>query len=233
MMSDVSIITSQQKAVKGDGEKELSIMKKDTEQLLEEELVSRKRMRKMVAAAMMLAIVFVSNYLRITMPLAVGGVTAFTLANIACALSGLLLGPWWGFLAAGLASFLYDLTNPNYVSEAPITLVTKGMYGLVAGLVFYFVFVRLLNKERDSYPAMVVSTACAAVGYLVAYSIKNFFYNGMFVEGYTTAAQCWAVVVGKLPATVVNGVLAVIFAPILGVAIQKALRAAHLDRLLA
>ena len=188
---------------------------------------------KLCTAALMTAIVFVGNYLRITMPVAVGGVTAFTLANILCALSGLLLGPWWGFLAAGLGSFLYDLTNPNYAAEAPITLVTKGMYGLVAGLVFYFIFVRLLSRERDSYPAMAASTACAAVGYLAAYSIKNFFYNAMLIEGYTTVAQCWAVVVAKLPATVVNGALAVIFAPILGVALHKALKAAHLDRVLA
>ena len=191
-----------------------------------------KALVKLCAAALMTAIVFVSNYLRVTMPVAVGGVTAFTLANIVCSLSGLLLGPWWGFLAAGLGSGLYDLTNPNYVAEAPITFCTKGMYGLVAGLVFYLVFVALLKKGREHYGAMVVSTACAAVGYLVVYSVKNFFYNAMLIEGYVTAAQCWAVVAAKLPATVVNGVLAVIFAPILGVAIRKAIRAAHLDNML-
>ena len=207
-----------------DGEKELSGMDGSKQHAV---------LVKLCTAALMTAIVFAGNYLRITLPVAVGGVTAFTLANILCALSGLLLGPWWGFLAAGLGSFLYDLTNPNYVAEAPITLVTKGMYGLVAGAVFCFFFVRLLKKGRDSYPAMVVATACAAVGYLVIYSVKNFFYNGMFIEGYATAVQCWAVVVAKLPATVVNGVLAVIFAPILGVALQKALRAAHLERVLA
>lgn len=223
-MSDVSIIALKQRAVKGGGKRETSMMNASKQH---EALV------KLCTAALMTAIVFAGNYLRITMPVAVGGVTAFTLANILCALSGLLLGPWWGFLSAGLGSFLYDLTNPDYVAEAPITLVTKGMYGLVAGLVFYFVFVRLLNRGRDSYPALVASTACAAVGYLLAYSFKNFFYNGMFIEGYTTAAQCWAVVAAKLPATVVNGALAVIFAPILGVALQKALRAAHLDQVLA
>jgi uncharacterized membrane protein len=194
---------------------------------------NRQLILKLCVTAMMTAIVFVSNYLRITMPVAVGGVTAFTLANILCALSGILLGPWWGFLAAGLGSGLYDLTNPNYVSEAPITFFTKGMYGLVAGLVLYYVFVRLLDRDRDSYLPQVVSTACAAVGYLIVYSIKNFFYNGMLQQGYVTAAQCWAVVIAKIPATVVNGCLAVIFAPILGVAIRKALRSAHLDRALA
>ena len=45
---------------------------------------------------MMTALVFVSNYLRITMPIAIGGRTSFTLANIMCCLSGLLLGPVGG-----------------------------------------------------------------------------------------------------------------------------------------
>ena len=36
----------------------------------------------------------------------------------------------------------------------------------------------------------------------------------------------------EMPATVVNGLIAVIFAPILGVALMKALRAAHLERIL-
>ena len=194
---------------------------------------ARRHLVKLCVAALMTAVVFVGNYLRIVLPISVGGNTAFTLANIFCALSGILLGPWWGFLAAGLGSGLYDLTFPAYVAEAPITFFTKGMYGLVAGLVLHLIFVRLLKKERDSYGPQLVATICAAVGYLVVYSIKNFFYNAMFIEGYTTAAQCWAVVIAKIPASVFNGAVAAIFAPILGVAILKALKAAHLERLLA
>lgn len=188
---------------------------------------------KLCLTAMMTALVFLSNYLRIIMPIAVGGVTAFTLANIMCALSGILLGPGWGFAAAGLGSFLYDLTQPSYADEAPITFFTKGLYGLVAGLVLYYVFVRLLKKSRDGYAPQLVSAACAAVGYMIVYTVKVFFYNGMVKEGFTTAVQCWAIVIEKLPSTIVNGVLAIIFAPILGVALCKALKAAHLDRLLA
>lgn len=193
---------------------------------------SHRALLKLCTAAVMTAVVFVGNYLRITMPVAVGGVTAFTLANILCALSGILLGPWWGFLAAGLGSGLYDLTNPAYVMEAPITFCTKGMYGLVAGLVLHLVFVKLLKKSADSYRAQMVSTVCAAVGYLLIYSVKNFFYNGMLIEGYSTPVQCWAVVTAKIPATLVNGALAVIFAPILGAALRRALKRAGLDRAL-
>lgn len=189
---------------------------------------SHQLLVKLCVCAMMTAIVFVGNYLRVTMPVPLGGVTSFTLANILCALSGILLGPWWGFLAAGLGSGLYDLTNPAYVAEAPITFCTKGMYGLVAGLVLYYLF----RSARDKYGPQVAATACAAVGYMIVYSVKNFFYNGT-IQGLTTAAARWALVVSKLPATLVNGVLAIIFAPILGVALMKALKSAHMDRLIA
>jgi len=190
---------------------------------------SHQKILKLCVAAVMTAIVFVGNYLRITMPVPVGGVTAFTLANILCALSGILLGPWWGFLAAGLGSAFYDLTNPNYVAEAPITFFTKGMYGLIAGLVLYCIF----KTVKEKYGPQVVASACAAVSYMVVYSIKVYFYNGMFQSGFTEPVQCWAGVVSRLPATITNGVIAIIFAPILGVALMKALRSAHLDKILA
>ena len=193
---------------------------------------SRNRILKICVTAAMAAIVFVSNYLRITMPIAVGGVTSFTLANILCALSGILLGPGRGFLAAGLGSAIYDLTYPAYVMEAPITFFTKGMYGLIAGLVLHLIFVKALKKQPESYIPQVIATACAAIAYMVVYCVKNFFYNGMLIEGYTEAIQCWTVVIAKIPATLVNGALAVIFAPILGVALRKALKSAKLDRIL-
>ena len=47
---------------------------------------------KLCVAAMMAALVFVGNYIRVKIPVSLGGTTAFTLANILCALSGLLLG---------------------------------------------------------------------------------------------------------------------------------------------
>ena len=184
---------------------------------------------RLCAAAMMTAIVFVSNYLRITMPVPVGGVTAFTLANILCALSGMLLGPWYGFLAAGLGSAFYDLTNPAYAVEAPVTLFTKGMYGLVAGLVLYYLF----KEGREKYGPQVAATSCAAIAYMVVYCFKNYFYNARIIQGLAEPVQCWAVVAAKIPATITNGVIAIIFAPILGVALMKALRQAHLEKLLA
>ena len=183
---------------------------------------------KLTATAMMTAIVFVGNFLRVTMPVPLGGVTSFTLANILCALSGILLGPLHGFLAAGLGSFFFDLTG-IWAKEALITLCTKGMYGLVAGLVLYGLF----RSRKEKYVPQLAATTCAAIGYMVVYSIKTYFYNGMFENHFTEPVQCWALIVSKLPATVTNGVIAMVFAPVLGVALMKAMRSAHLEKLLA
>ena len=189
----------------------------------------QKLIMKICAVAMMAAIVFVGNYLRVKIPVSLGGTTSFTLANILCALAGLLLGPWWGGLAAGMGSAIYDMLDPEYIIEAPITFLTKGMYGLVAGLMLYYVF----KNSREKYGSQAVATACAAAAYLLVYSVKNFFFNAMFLEGLTEPIQCWIVVASKLPASITNGVIAVIFAPILGVALMKAIRAAHLDQMMA
>lgn len=184
---------------------------------------------KLCVTAMMIAIVFVGNYLRVKIPVPLGGVTSFTLANILCALSGILLGPVHGFLAAGIGSAFYDLMDPAYVSEAPITLFTKGMYGLIAGLVLYLFF----RAVRGKYLPQLTATVCAALSYMLVYLIKVFFYNGMFIQGFTQAGQCWALVISKLPATLFNGGIAIVAAPILGVALMKALKRAHLDEMLA
>ena len=188
-----------------------------------------KLLVKLCVAAMMAALVFAGNYMRVKIPVSLGGTTAFTLANILCALSGLLLGPWWGGLAAGLGSAIFDMLDPEYIVEAPITFVTKGMYGLVAGLVLYYLF----RNAKEKYGPQLIATACAAVCYMVVYSVKVFFYNGMLIQGLPGADQCWLLVLSKMPATVFNGVVAMVGAPILGVAVMKALRSAHMGKLLA
>ena len=188
-----------------------------------------KTLLRVVSIATMTAIVFLGNYLRIKIPVPLGGVTSFTLANIFCALSGILLGPVGGFLAAGLGSAFYDLTDFAYVKEAPITLCTKGMYGLIAGLVLYV----LLKSVKEKYGAQLAATACAAVSYMVVYCIKVYVYNGMIEQHFTEPVQCWALVVSKIPATITNGVIAMVVAPVLGVALMKALKSAHLEKMLA
>lgn len=177
--------------------------------------------------AVMAALVAVGSNLQIQIP-SILGTSRFHLGNVMCALSGLLLGPWWGALGSGLGSALYDLLlDPTRFAEFPITFVTKGVYGLVAGAVFYRVF-----RGRSNYVSEAVASALAAVSYIVVYLAKSFFYNGLLIKG-LTAQAAWLGVLEKIPSSLFNGIVAVVFAPILGVALHRALKAAHLDRLTA
>ena len=176
--------------------------------------------KKIVLTALMAALTVVGSALRITIPIDIGGNTSFHLGNIMCALSGILLGPWYGGLAAGLGSFLYDITNPAYISEAWITFLTKGAYGLVPGLVM------LLWKKDWGYIKSAIATAAGAITYAVLYLLKSYI-KGVWVQLLTHEAALIAVA-AKLPATIFNAVVAVIFAPVLAVAIRKALEKNHL-----
>ena len=178
--------------------------------------------KKIVLAALMAALTIVGSAIRITMPIDIAGTTSFHLGNIMCALSGILLGPWLGGAAAGLGSFLYDMTNPLYVSEAWITFLTKGAYGLIPGLVM------LLWKKNWGYYKAAIAAAAGAVTYAALYLAKTFYWSGIFKQGLTAQAALLTVI-SKIPATVFNAAVAVIFAPILAVAIRKALTQSHLS----
>ncbi len=185
---------------------------------------NRKTVLMICMVAMMAALVAVgSNIPNIQIPSPLG-TNRFHLGNVMCALSGLLLGPWWGGLASGLGSALYDLLlDPTRFAEFLITFVTKGLYGLVAGAVFFKVF-----KARSNYINEAIATALAAVSYIVVYLTKSFFYNGLLIKG-LTADAAWLGVLERVPSSVFNGVVALVLAPILGVALHKALKAAHLE----
>ena len=165
---------------------------------------------RLAVLGMMTALVFAGNFFRIIIPLSTGQ-TAFTLANIMCCLSGLLLGPIGG-LAAGLGSALYDLTNPLYASECWLTFLTKGAMGLGAGLA-------MLPARRRSEMGYGRCLLGAGLGCAVYYV--------MLVGGLTFEAAALLLPL-KVPASVVNAILAMAAAPPLCLAIRRALDRAHL-----
>ena len=177
--------------------------------------------RKIVFAALMAALTVAGSALRITLPVDIAGTTSFHLGNILCALSGILLGPWLGGVAAGLGSAIYDMMNPLYISEAWITFLSKGAYGLVAGLIM------LLWKKDWGYIKAAIAAFGGALTYAVLYLLKSYYYSGILMKGLTSEAALLAMSL-KIPATVFNAALAIIFAPILAVAIRKALEQNHL-----
>ena len=184
--------------------------------------------KKLVLTALMAALTVAGSALRITIPIDIAGTSAFHLGNILCALSGILLGPWFGGLAAGIGSAIYDMLNPLYISECWITFLTKGAYGLVAGLVAWAGTKGWSADRSHSYLKALSAAVAGALTYAVLYLAKTYFYGGLFLHGLTPAAA-WLTVIAKLPATGFNAAVAIIGAPLFALAIGKALKKAHLS----
>ena len=170
---------------------------------------------------MLAALTCAGSALRIKVPEVVG-TSAFHLGNILCALSGILLGPWLGGLAAGLGSAIYDMFDPIYIRDCWLTFLMKGAYGLVVGLIIR------TGKGDWGYLKAILASAAGALTYALAYLLKTFFYNGILLHG-LTADAAWLTVLSKIPATTFNAVVAVIGAPLLALALQKALQRSRLS----
>ena len=63
-----------------------------------------------------------------------------------CLLAGLVLGPWYGFFAAGIGSGLADLLA-GYAHYVPGTFIIKGLVALVAALLL-----RPMLKKGEKIP---------------------------------------------------------------------------------
>ena len=179
--------------------------------------------KKIVLTGLLAALTCVGSALRITLPLDIAGTTSFHLGNILCALSGILLGPWFGGLAAGLGSAIYDMFNPLYISECWMTFLMKFAYGMAAGLL-----IRCGKADNWGYVRAVLATVAGAAAYAVLYLAKSYFYSGLLIHGLTHEAALLTVI-GKLPATGFNMAVAIVIAPVLALAIRKALHKQHLD----
>ena len=66
-------------------------------------------------------------------------------------LSGVVLGPGYGLLAAGIGSALSDLIG-GYFVYVPITFVIKGLVALVSGLIYQ----KMSHSGKNRYLAVIL-----------------------------------------------------------------------------
>ena len=99
---------------------------------------------KMVMTALFAALTFVATYI-IRIPTVTGGY--IHLGDCFVLLSGWMLGPVYGVLAAGIGSMLTDIAA-GYVAWAPATLVIKGLVALT-GWGLYAALAKLLRGVRE------------------------------------------------------------------------------------
>lgn len=174
----------------------------------------KETLRSLCRAAVLAAAVFVTSGLRIVIPVGDGN-TALHLGNVMCLLSGLVLGPASGGLAAGIGSAVYDLTNPLYVASAPFTLAFKFLMAFVAGTVAH---------HRGNLRWNLVGCGLGSLTYTALYVAKSFLSNLWFKE--LPLAAAWIAVMPKLAASVVNALIAVVVAAPLAVWVSMALKRA-------
>lgn len=173
--------------------------------------------KKLAYIGLFTALVFVSNYLQIPFVTPFGN-TRFHLGNVFCLLSGLILGPGFGGLAAGLGSALFDLFDPIYFTSAPTTFLNKFLLAAVAGWFFY-----KKDKEVETKKSRIVlASILGQLTYIILYLGKSYIKN-VYILGLTRQASM-VEIVQKAGVSFTNGVISVIFASILTIPLLKAIK---------
>lgn len=129
----------------------------------------KSKTQKIVSASMLAALVCVATMI-IKIPSPLEGY--LNLGDCIILLSGWLLSPLYGFLAAGIGSALADIFS-GYALYAPATFIIKGLMALVA----YFGF-KLANKKLGSLPSRILGGLGAEITMISGYLIFESFLYG-------------------------------------------------------
>ena len=175
--------------------------------------------RQVAFIGIMAALVYVTSaYLQINIPTAIGS-TRLHMGNVMCLLSGLLLGPLQGGLAAGIGSMFFDLTNPLYIASAPFTFAFKFLMAWICGCIAHKCGKEVLWKT-------ILGAAIGAIAYVILYLSKSFI-EDHFVLGLPLDAVILTVTQKGLVSTV-NGIIAAVVSVPLYLTLRPLLQKANL-----
>lgn len=152
--------------------------------------------KKLVIAALMAALTCVATMI-IKIPSPLKGY--LNLGDCIVLVSGWMLSPVYGFLAAGIGSALADVIS-GYITYAPATFIIKGMMAVIAFYVF-----RILHKKFGNLSSRIMSGIVAEVVMVLGY----FVFEG-FLYGFIPSAV-------NIPANGVQGIAGII----IGVTLMK------------
>ncbi len=169
--------------------------------------------KRIVYTALMAALVYAATML--AFPLMGSKVR---LANSVSLLGSLLMGPVLGGLASGLGSLIYDIQT-GYGLESIITFVSKFAMAWVCGALAFS-----CGRRAEDHKRNLLAVTAGAWTYVALYMLKTFIFQ-RFVYGFPPDAV-WATMLGKLPASAINAVAAMVISPILYAAVRPALKSA-------
>ena len=95
-------------------------------------------------------------------------------------LSGFILGPAYGFLSAGIGSFLADMLS-GYSVYAPATFIIKGLDAMLFAIIYSFI---AKNVKKGSVSPSAFALAGIAGG---AVMVAGYFLFETFLNGYGSA----------------------------------------------
>ena len=137
--------------------------------IMEEKSVNNSKTKKLVMAALLAALCCVATMI-IKIPSPLKGY--LNLGDCVVLLSGWLLSPDYGFLAAGVGSALADIFS-GYVTYAPATFVIKGLMALIA----YYGF-KILGNKIGNLPSRIISGIVAETVMVLGYFVFEGFLYG-------------------------------------------------------
>lgn len=123
--------------------------------------INHEKLEKIVLAALFAALSCVATML-IQIPSPMSGYV--NLGDCFVLLSGVFLGPVWGFLAAGTGSMLADILT-GYAHYAPGTFLIKGLMALAVCLIFRALCAAKLPRSASYLVAAVPAELLMIVGY--------------------------------------------------------------------
>lgn len=181
--------------------------------------MKKLNVRQVAFVGIMAALVYVTSaYLQINIPTAIGS-TRLHMGNVMCLLSGLLLGPFQGGLAAGIGSMFFDLTNPMYIASAPFTFAFKFLMAWLCGIITHKCGKEILWKT-------ILGAVSGAVCYVILYLGKSFIEDHLIL-GLPLNAVMLTVAQKGLVSTV-NGIIAAVVSVPLYLTLRPLLQRANL-----
>ena len=163
--------------------------------------------KKLVISALLTALVCVATMI-VKIPSPLKGY--LNLGDCVVLVSGWLLSPVYGFLAAGLGSALADLFS-GYVLYAPATFLIQGAMALIA-----YACAHMLQKKIGNLASQLIGGVLAEIAMVLGYYV----FEG-FLYGFGPSLV-------NIPANAVQGVAGII----IGVALIKVLEKTRIDRFL-
>ncbi|MDR1467266.1 MAG: ECF transporter S component [Oscillospiraceae bacterium] len=165
-------------------------------------------------SGIMSALIFVATYIRIDIP--IGPSTAMiSLGNVLCIASGLLLSPVLAGLSSGTGSFIFDLVTPQYLFSAPFTFFSKFCMSFICSK-----FIEK-NSKKNSKKTNFLGALSGILSFIIIRTIKVFIYNKAVLN-----LELWANIIlasKSISVTIINSVLALIFALPLALSLERSL----------